>query len=200
MDQSGRLSIKVIDTDKNAVADAVVSVDSSIPENERIYDGTTDANGMCDVGKVLQGQYEYSVTAQRGNRTYSERKSFQVFAGDKNEIQINPFENVGGLKIKIVNWNSEPISYVNVAIIPHPRYSNDEYFFQDLMDESYAVAKTNLEGVVEFSDLPAGTMYGREYSVLAYFDSENYAYPSGNNSQYVYRNTTRSYTVKVNLE
>lgn len=199
LNQSGALSIKVLDDSQSGFKGAKVSIYSSIPEGERIYYDSTDINGICDIGKVLQGQYEYYVYAMKDNKTYSYSEYFQVIAGDTKTIETNPFLNVGDARVKIVNINSEPIADINIALIPHPNFSNVDYYFQDLLDEAYAIGKTDSEGWVEFQDLPAGSKYSMEYSVLVYYDSENYDYPIYNNYVYVSRDLERNFTIEVDI-
>lgn len=199
LNQSGTVSILVTDSDQNGFMGAKVSIYSSIPEGERIYYDSTDVNGMCYVGKVLQGQYGYNIIAEKDNKTYSLSEHFQVIAGDDKEIEVNPFLNVGDASVKIVNSISEPIADINVALIPHAHYSNIDYYFQELIDEAYAIGITDDEGWVEFQDMPAGPGYNFEYSILAYFDSDNYDYPIYNNYVYISRDTKRRFTIEVNL-
>jgi len=87
-----------------------------------------------------------------------------------------------------------------VALIPHPRYSNVDYHFQELIEEAYAIGKTNSDGWVEFQNLPSGTeRYSFDYSALVYFDSSTYDYPIYNNYVYTTRDFKQSFTIKVNL-
>jgi|SRR5690554_499351 len=199
LNQSGTLSIKVVDSSQNGFKGAKVSISSSIPDGERIYYDSTDINGICDIGKVLQGQYEYYVYAEKDNKIYSYSEYFQVIAGDDKTIETNPFLNVGDARVRVVNINSEPITNINVALIPHPNYSNVDYYFQDLIDEAYAIGKTDSEGWVEFQNLPAGSKYSMEYSVIAYYDSENYDYPTYNNYFYITRDSNSNFTIEVAL-
>ncbi len=196
---SGSLSIKVIDEQNNAFNGAKVNVYSSIPEGERIFYDSTDASGVCNVGKVIQGQYLYYVSAEKDNRIYNIAEYFQVIAGESKTIEVNPFLNVGKLSIRIIDYFSNPVELVNVALIPHSNYSNVTYYFDDLLEEAYFNARTNADGWVTFDKVPAGAMYSSEYSVLVYFSSSEYAYPYSNNGFYVYRDTERKYTVQVDL-
>jgi hypothetical protein len=190
LNQSGTLSVKVIDNNQNGY-NGVVGIYSPVG---RIYYDTTDANGMCSIGKVLQGQYEYFVVAEKDNKFYSYSESFQVIAGDDKVINVNPFLNVGDARVKIINTNSEPISGVFVAAIPHPNYSNESYYFQDLIDEAYGIGKTDSEGWVIIEDMPVDT-----YSVLVFYDNDYYDYTIYSNYFYVYRDNIQSFTIKVNL-
>jgi hypothetical protein len=198
LNQSANLSLKVIDLDQIGFKEAKVNIYSSVPASERIYYGLTDMNGICNIGKILQGQYEFYVIAEKDNKKYSLNEYFQVIAGEVKTIEVNPFLNIGGAKIKIVDINSKPIADVNVAIIPHPRFSDKEYIFQDLINEAYAINKTDSEGWVEFQDLPAGAKFSYEYSVMVYFDSENYYYPVYNNSISISRDTKDNFKIVIN--
>lgn len=196
---SGDLKVKVVDEENNAVNSAKVSVYSSIPEGERIFFDSTNASGICDLGKVIQGQYMYYVYAKKGKMTYSTAEYFQVITGETKTLEVNPFLNVGNLSIRIIDNQMNPVGFVNVALVPHARYSNVTYFFEDLKEEAYFDAMTNSDGWVTFDKVPTGAMYGLEYSVLVYFDSSEYDYPYSNNGIYVYRDTERKYTIQVDL-
>ena len=194
LNQSGIVSLKVTDGNQNGFRGAKVSIYSSIPAGERIYYGSTDANGVCTIGKVLQGQYGYYISAENNNKIYQLDGYFQVIAGEDKIIEVNPFLNIGDTKVRIVKgYQEEPIADINVALIPHPRYSGVSYYFQELIEEAYAIGKTNSDGWVEFQDMPVGT----SYSVLAYFDSSTYYYPAINNSVYITRDLMRNFTIRA---
>lgn len=195
LDQSGTLSIKVIDNDQSGFKGANVRIFSSIPGGEIIFNDSTGANGICDAGKVLQGQYGYIVSAVKENKTYSYGEYFQVIAGDDKTIETNPFLNIGDASVKIIDINSDPITNTKVALIPHPCFSNVEYIFSELKDEAYAIGETNAEGIVEFLDMPVGL----DYSVLAYNSSETYSYPNINNSVYISRGIKRNFTIQCDI-
>lgn len=177
MNESGTLSIKIIDSDGGPVEGAILSVLSSIPESEEIYYDTTDASGTCNIGKVLQGQYRYYVSTEKNGMTYGEREYFQVIAGDAKYIEVNPFLNVGDISVEIVDYYGDSIPNVNVALIPHPSYYGTSYTFQSLIDESYFVRTTDSHGWVNFKNVPAGDPYTIEYSVMAFYSSNDYDYP-----------------------
>ena len=194
LNQSGTVSVKVTDGNQ-IIKEASVSIYSTGESMERIYYGVTDANGMCHIGKVLQSQYGYSVSAKKDNKTYTIRGAFQVIAGEHKTITANPCSNVGNAKIKITNNSSTPIVNINVALIPHSSYSNANFSFQALISEAYSVEKTNSEGWVEFQNMPAG----QEYSVLVYYDNLTYDYPTSNNYMYISQGATLSHVIKANL-
>jgi len=194
LNQSGTVSLKVTDGNQNGFQGAKVSIYSSIPKGERIYYGSTDANGICTIGKVLQGQYGYYISAEKNNKIYQLDEYFQVIAGEDKIIEVNPFLNIGDAKIRIVKgYQEEPIADISVALIPHPRYSGVSYYFQELIEEAYAIGKTNSEGWVEFQDIPVGI----SYSVLSYFNSSTYYYPAVNNYVYITKDWKQNYTIRV---
>ena len=53
LNQSGTVSLKVIDKNQNGVNKAKVSIYSSILADERIYYDSTDINGICKIGIVV---------------------------------------------------------------------------------------------------------------------------------------------------
>lgn len=125
LDESGTLTIQVVDNGQNGVNAAAVHIYS--PQGDRIFNDSTNTNGVCEIGKLLQGQYRYIVYAENDNRTYSSGEYFQVIAGDHKKIETNPFLNVGDVRVRVVNQSLDPLADVNVALIPHPNYTNEDY-------------------------------------------------------------------------
>lgn len=195
LNQSGTVSIKVVDNNKNAFKGAQVSIYSSVPGDQRIYFDSTDVSGICNVGKILQGQYKYHVTAKKDKPVYSYSEYFQIIAGDDRILEVNPFKNTGKISIKIINSQMVPVGNVNIALIPHPNFSNEDYIFNDLINEAHFTSKTNTDGWTQFEGIPVD----REYSVLVYFDNKNYSYPKGNNYAFANRYEERRFTIQANL-
>lgn len=201
LDQSGTLNVHVKDND-NAIDGATVAVSSSMSDSEIIYEDSTGVDGICNVGKILQGQYECYVSAKKGNKVYEERKNFQVIAGNDKSIEFNPFENAGDAMVYILDyWNEEPIEGVNVALIQGNgyRYSNyiDDDNFEHIIDNSVAIGKTDTEGKVEFLDLPSGMRSVMSYTVLVYHDKNNYDFYE--RDLYISKGAKSDFKVRVRL-
>jgi hypothetical protein len=195
INQSGTVSVKVVDANKNIFKGAQVSIYSSTPADQRIYFDSTDVSGECKIGKILQGQYKCYVSATNDKKTYTYSEYFQIIAGDDKTVEINPFQNIGTISIKILDYQSAPVANVNVALIPHPNYSNEDYPFNTLIKEAHFVSKTDAEGWVRIEGVPVD----KEYSVLAYFDSNKYSYPKVNNYAYSNRFEERRFTIDTNF-
>lgn len=195
LNQSGTVSIKVVDNNKNAIKGAQVSIYSSVPADQRIYFDSTDVSGICNVGKIIQGQYKCYVNAKKGKPEYSNSEYFQIISGDDKILEVNPFQNVGKVSIKIINSQMVPVGNVNVALIPHPNFSNEDYIFNELINEAHFTGITNTEGWAQFEGIPAD----KEYSALVYFDSIKYSYPKVNNYAYANRYEERRFTIQVNF-
>jgi len=196
MNQSGTLSIQVLNENGSAGAKGLVSVYSSSPSGQLIYHDSTDNNGFCNVGKVLQGQYSYYVSTTSSNKEYTEAEYFQVFADEAKTFIVNPFLNVGTAKVKIVNASGAPLSNVNVALMPNVYY-NSSYPFDYYMAFAYFMDATNNDGWVTFEKVPASSLYGLEYRVLVYYDSNNWDMPYSN--IYILKNEVQSFTIQVDL-
>lgn len=196
---SANVSIKIIDNQQQSFEGGNVRLYSSIPSDEMIYNGLTDASGLCNIGKVIEGQYNYWVSAQQENRIYMNSEFFQVIAGNDKVIEVNPFSNVGSVAVRVLGLQSEPISNINVALIPHPNYSNEEYYFDDLLSEAYFIGLTNQEGIAEFSDVPAGGRYSMVYSIMCFYNMDQWTYPVVNNSFYMTFNDHITETISINL-
>lgn len=190
---SGTLKVKVTDNSNNGVAKAKLSVYSRVNDGyDRIFYDSTDASGNLDVGKLLEGSYEFYLWVKKDNRIYNSRGYFQVIAGNEKIIEVNPFRNVGNVTVSIVNTNNEPITGVNVALIPHPKFSNINYTFESLLQEAYFTGVVNSNGSVRIEKIPADW----EYSVLIYRSSSEYEY-SFSNYVYAIREEERSFIIQA---
>ncbi len=159
-----------------------------------VFQGQTDSKGFCDVGELLPGNYAYYIEIQDNKFTYSDQGTFQLVAGDKKNVCSFPGLNIGSLRIKVINVNTPPIIGINVAIIPHPRYSNVEYIYQEVLNEAYASGITGEDGFVVFEKLPVGI----DYSVLCYDNNNTFYYPSSNNGVYIERGNLKTFTIDIN--
>ena len=94
LNQSGTLTIKVVDTEGKPVADAPVKLYfEDYYSDGVVFDKKTDASGICNTDKLLQGTYEASVRIKIGDQEYYAYKLVQVFA-DKNktvELKLAPY-------------------------------------------------------------------------------------------------------------
>ena len=85
LNQSGTLTIKVVDTEGKPVADAPVKLYfEDYYSDGVVFDKKTDASGICNTDKLLQGTYEASVRMKIGDQEYYAYKIVQVLA-DKNK-------------------------------------------------------------------------------------------------------------------
>jgi hypothetical protein len=201
INQSGTVTLKVLDGGGAPLEGAYVAIYSTVPEYQRIFSDTTDATGVVNAGKVLQGQYWYLVMAPQGKLSFGESSYFQVVAGEHRNFEVEPFSNTGTVEVYIVDLNGDPVPDVNVCLLAHPRYSNVTYSFGQLVDEAWFIEPADASGKAVFTGVPASTMYTSigDYSVMAYYDSNNYDYPVYNNSANAYRNQVRQYTIEVEL-
>lgn len=191
---SGTLKVKVTDDSHNGVAKARLTVYSRVNDGyERIYYDSTDVSGNLEVGKLLEGSYEFYLWVKKDNRTYIDRGYFQVIAGNEKIIEVNPFLNIGNVTISIVNANNEPLTGVNIALIPHPKFSNVNYTFDNLIKEAYFAGAVDSKGSVRIEKIPADW----EYSVLIYRSSTEYEYPNYNNYVYAFREEERLFTIQA---
>jgi hypothetical protein len=194
INQSGTLKVKVTDDSHNGVSKARLFIYSRVNDGfNRIYYDSTDASGNLDVGKLLEGTYEFYLWVIKDNRTYNTHEYFQVIAGNEKIIEVNPFLNVGSVTVSIVNVNNEPVTGVNVALIPHPNFSNVNYIYDNLLKEAYFKGAVDSKGSVRIEKIPAEW----EYSVLVYRSSTEFEYPTYNNYVYAIREQERSFTIQA---
>ena len=85
LNQSGTLTIKVVDPDGKPVAGAPVKLYfGDYYSDGFVFDEKTDASGICNTDKLIQGNYEASVRMKIGDKDYRAYKIVQVLA-DKNK-------------------------------------------------------------------------------------------------------------------
>jgi len=196
MNQSGTLSIQVLNENGSAGAKGLVYVFSSSPGGQIIYRDSTDINGICYVGKLIQGQYSYYVSTTSNNKEYNDGAYFQIITDEAKTFQVNPFLNVGTAKVKIVDTGGTPIPNVNVALLPN-FYNNSSYSFNDYLAFACFIDATNNDGWVTFEKVPAVSLFSLEYRVLVYYDSNTWDFPYRN--IYVYKNEVQAFTIEVDL-
>lgn len=194
----GDLSIRVLDNNVNGVSGADVYVYSEDPGG-LLFEGTTDDQGYYAVEAMLEGQYQCIIGAQKDGLDYGDSRNFQIIAGQTRSIQLYPFQNVGSLKVKIVDPGNYIITGVNVSLIPSPAYSNEEYTYEELIQEAYYTDVTGQDGTVTFTGVPAGSPYSYEYSIMAWYDQNTWDYPLSGNSLWVTKGIERKYTIEVNF-
>lgn len=192
---SAAISVKILDNNQQAVENANVEITSS--SDHTLVSSTTGATGICEAGKLLEGEYGCTVSSQIGPVKYSVKEYFQVISGDDKTIEINPYSNIGTVNITIMN--SEPVANISVALIPHPNYSNEEYSYDDLLDEAYFTGTTNQDGIIVFENVPALGYQGKVYSVMAYYNDTTWDYPIYDNSFYMFKDGEVDFTVHVNF-
>ncbi|MCF8370262.1 MAG: hypothetical protein K9H64_01485 [Bacteroidales bacterium] len=194
IDQSGYFNVKVVDLNQKGIEGIELKLYyEGAPGPLEV--GETDASGNYDFGKLLQGYYEYEGLVEKNGMEYYIGGPIQIIAGDRKSVTSEPFLNIGELRITLVNNYQQALENVNVALIPHPAYSN--YTFQQLLDDAYYIRSTNSEGLVNFLDVPAGDYYNyRSYSLMVYYDEFNYGFPNSNNV-YVISDEVQEYTLTV---
>lgn len=195
LNESGNLSVRVIDDNGTGVNNAKVSIYSLYSGMKLFYD-STDVAGIVNFGEVLQSEYGYYVIAQRGNMEYTYTDVFQVIAGKNKLVEVNPFINVGDVKLKILNYYSNPIPDIHVALVPFTQYTGRDYTFDELINKAYFIGTTDSNGEVLFNKVPVRNNY---YSAVLYYNSDNYDYPDYNNYIYVDRDVVQYFTIMSNF-
>ncbi|OQX73320.1 MAG: hypothetical protein B6D64_14010 [Bacteroidetes bacterium 4484_276] len=90
MNNTGTLSIQVLNEDGNSGAKADVVAYSVVVDNLPVYIDYTDDNGVCNVEKLLEGQYFYFVEAEPDGKEYEESEYFQInFHQYKNPLLLS---------------------------------------------------------------------------------------------------------------
>ena len=192
---SAAISVKIVDNNQQVVENASVEISSS--SDHTLLSCTTGATGICDAGKLLEGEYACKASSQLGKLKYSIEEYFQVISGENKTIEVNPYSNAGTVNITVMD--SEPVPNITVALIPHPNYSNEDYSFDGLLEEAYFTGTTNQDGLIVFENVPALGYQGKVYSVMVYYDAITWNYPISNNSFYMHKDSEIDFTAHVNF-
>jgi hypothetical protein len=193
---SGKVKIKAVDLNNDPLSGAEVRIYSP-EENQNgvIFEDSTNASGICNVGKLLPDEYRYMVTARVDNRTYWEVRYFQVIAGERKTIEATPVAYSGTLTFTVTDMQDEIIEGIQVALIPHFRYN--DYTYEQMQEEAWYQGTTDSSGEVTFERVPANVKYSNEYSVFIYYDEDNFTYPY--KGIYLSKGDHRQITLKVDL-
>jgi len=176
-DDSGKVTVKVVDDAGNPVEDAAVEIASGAT-NQILYSDSTGEAGKADAGILLKGEYRCGVAAKIGRPVYEMDRYFQVIPGKEKSIEVNPVENSGKitLKVVIIDDNS-PAEGINLALIPHFHAYDQEYTFEGLTDEAYFIKTADENGKLTMDQVPVTPGVDFEgYSVFAYYSKDTAQY------------------------
>lgn len=196
INNSGNLTIKVLDENNQPCTGATVRI---YGEGGKLYEDTTNTTGIFNIGKLLYGEYSYSISAKKENRKYSESRIFQIVAGDDKVIQINPYSLVSKVKITVVNyWTGQPMPDISLGLMPYESLGQGTSFsFEDYVKLCYYIKVTDSNGQVLFDEVPVGSIYSRPYTALIFTDETHWQ--TSGNSLNVYNGETRSYIIQSTL-
>lgn len=195
VDESGSLTVKVLNDNDELVENANVKVCLQEYSSIALFSGNTDLNGYCVFDPILKGNYWVSADVESDDNVYMTAGIVQVVADFDQEMILRPFDNVGKVKVKIIQGDQTPIVNMNVAFISRPHYSNIEYTHEMLLSESVDIQKTDSYGWVVFERLPLGINGYLSGSVYLYNDAgfSNYPYESITASN----NLEQSYLIEI---
>ncbi|MBI5218327.1 MAG: carboxypeptidase regulatory-like domain-containing protein [Bacteroidia bacterium] len=197
LSSSGSLKVKVVDISNNPLANAKVIINQAATGGYKLFEGTTDNTGLCNVGALLENTYNYVAEVVYNNKKYGENQYFQIIAGHEKNLEVCPLTNVGKLSVTAIDLSQNPISNLKVALIPYFD-AGGSMSFTALTNIAIQTETTNSEGKVSFNDIPADYGYYSGYLLLFYYDSTHYQFIS-NQAHIVTKNNETSATVTVDL-
>ncbi len=118
LNESGTLKIKVLDDAGKGISNAQVMVSNELGSGRVVFEDSTNSSGVCETGKLLQSEYYCRISAQMDKRVYREGEYTQVIAGEGKTIEAYPLANSGKITATVVDMAGDPISNVNVALLP----------------------------------------------------------------------------------
>lgn len=157
--QSGDLTVKVLDENKNPLESAKILIGGY---SSSIVDETTDSSGTW-TGRLLQDTYYCTVIKKKGQISYKETKLVQVIAEENTILEISPFDNVGEISIQLENYNGNPLPTLKMLLVPNE--NGNGRLPHDYLDVYHFLANTDSMGKAKFSKVPAGVTY-----ILAIYD------------------------------
>jgi len=207
INESGYIKVNVVDNDNKAIEGATVQIyyywgnsiyyervltNAYVYYGNTVFEGITDASGMCVPEKMLQGSYYCTVSFTKREIVYQEQKEIQVMAGETRTVSINPFANSGNVNIQLVSPDERPIPELNVLILPRDYYSNS-------IDECIAAAnfkgKIDSQKKINFVEIPTG------YYQAWIYDDNKKIYRTYNSESYINieRGKTKDHSIRVDL-
>lgn len=195
----GTLKIKLVDNASNPLSDVRVQIYSQTQfgGNQVILDDFTDANGIFDAGKLLEGNYMLMIqNVEIDGKRYAVNMSFQVISEEDKTLNINVESYVGGVDLTVMTTTPPPdntqvpVSQINAIIFDQADYFNG-MTLQDAKDVGIGTKITDDKGKVMFEDLPAG----RNYRIMVYFDENHWTLSTS--SFYVEKGVTNMYSAYV---
>ena len=155
--KNGSLKVKVVDNSNVAIPNIVVKLTNGF---STISEQTTNASGDVSFDKVLEGSYYIQISKVTiGTKTYAVDQIVQVISGNTVNLTINPQSYVATLS---VIYTSNYLG--NDTIVPNTMvaiFRADDYdvlpnpSFADVMAIAFDSVKTNTDGKVTFTDVPA---------------------------------------------
>lgn len=194
LNNSGTLTIKVLDENNQPCNDATVSIYSN---GNLLFQDTTNTSGIFNVGKLLYGEYQYRVSAKKENRVYGDTRVVQIVAGENKVIQVNPYSYVSKVKFTVFNaYNGEVIPDRSVGLLTYSNSGQSQLStLEDYIKLCYFIKKTDLNGEVIFENVPVGSINSTAYKTIVFEDNTNWEVIS--NTFYVYPHETKSYLLEV---
>lgn len=129
---SGTLSVKVVDNNKQAMANEKVGLytyySSGTTTTSSLLDKiATNSNGEVNFGELAEGSYTLVVDTPKVNGVkYLPIKPIQVLSNINKSVTINVQEYTGTIKINLTNSNNNPLANYNVILIPSEKYNSSD--------------------------------------------------------------------------
>lgn len=190
LEQSGSASVKVVDSQKNPVSGANVSVSPNSAYS--LFEGITDPNGEVYIEPLLQGTYLASTTVKKGNATYSDQRIIQIVTNKNTSVELYPFSNVGDVTVQLNDYYGENrVSGLNVGLVSAKEYRTG---LANMVLNAISIQKSDSEGVVSFSEIPSSF----EYYLFIFTDSNKELYYWNNG--YIYLNKGQKLRREVEVQ
>lgn len=161
---SGTLSVKVVDNNKQALANQKVKLYYGSTSSSPLDKIVTNSNGEVNFGELNDGTYYVVVDTPKVNGIkYLPVKPVQVISGSNKSVTINVQEYSGTVKITVINYSTyNPLANYNVILIPYEKFSSSDNNTVCISKAEFT-AITNTAGQVTFQ-IPSS----REFVLMVY--------------------------------
>lgn len=187
LNQSGTLTVKVVDENKSPVDSAPILVYYGYGDSSPLYDELANSNGIWE-GRLLQSTYTCYTTMKKGKISYVDSKSIQVIAEQNVTLELDPYNNVGDFVIKLFNPYEYDLTGFKAILV-----LNEEYYNFNSLKECISAAHfsmdNNSSNNIRFTQVPAGV----EYRAIVYKDNESYGTAYVNTS----KNEESTYSLEI---
>lgn len=172
LSKSGSVRVYIL-TGGQDFDEALVRISSeSATRIDIVSEGYAGPNGVYESEKLYPGIYRCELTVRKGALIYNKTVNFHVNPSETTNLELNPLNNSGDLKVTVIDVLEAPIEGIHVALIPHHDYTAITY--AQMEETAWYQGTTNSNGEVTFTGAPVLDYYYGTYTLFIYYDEEHF--------------------------